>query len=101
MKTFIFLLSLSLCQLSWACEPHMDDSAHPYVRVAAGWTGRFDGNDEFWEGRDELAASFDIGVYWNLTQNWKLDARIEHHSQWFITDETSIEFANVGFRYEW
>lgn len=97
MKYLIFLFPL-LFLPAQACEIH---GAQPYVRAAAGWTGRFDGQDDFWEGTDELAAQLELGIRFPLTQSWVVDAKVSHDSHWFISEESSIEHINFGLEYRW
>jgi len=83
-----------------ACE-----EPHAFMRVGAGYAGSFDGGrEDAWANHDDLSAQIDIGFRWPI-DNWAIDARIGHHSSWFVgppfnnDEEAGLDYLTIGAEY--
>lgn len=95
--TVFMLLTASMISSSCLADRLTPTEPYGFARVGAGFA-----QYKYSDGYDGLAAHFNVGIAWPVSDNVVIDARIGHGSFWFEPDDSDwVNYGNVGLEIRW
>lgn len=102
-----FIIALYLILFSMAMLTLVGCAGNPYIEIGAGVNKSLANKVNEWDDGRSPAFLGEIGVEWELSDNWHPNCKYLHVSQWFAgppfndISESSLDHFGCAVKYRW